>query len=304
MARSNSASNANCHGRSSSDHDTDDDGWGYSQARSHQKFDKHDRSRDSDHHRHDSHGKHESCKSGDRRDDDRYEFDLDLDKRRDGIDLEIDIDRHGRWLDVEIEIGSLDFDFKLDARHLQADTSPVVSVVGGDGTAVGEQTLVDADIFSRLIDLGSVTVAFGTATFKSAAVSDADLAFAAAETFADVSGADFVFVFNKKVSSASDCNTSFATETSTTTYIAIDFEDFDFAEGPIAFNFYERPHYLDLACGRCGTSRAPDIDGNVAMLDVDALVQAENSLVDVMSSILTVDDQLSSVSAMTMSAVG
>jgi hypothetical protein len=138
----------------------------------------------------------------DRRDDDRYDFDIDFDKRHDGIDFELEMERDGRWLDVEIEIGSLDFDLKLDARHLQPDTSPMVSLLGGDGTAVGEDTLVDADIFSRLIDLGSVTIAFGTAKFTSAATSDQDPAFAAATTFADVSGADFVFVFNKTASAS------------------------------------------------------------------------------------------------------
>jgi hypothetical protein len=293
MARSSSASNANRHRRHSSDDADDDDDRGHN---SHRK--------DDDGRGHDSHRKHESCNSDrndrGRRDDDRYEFDLDLDKRRDGIDLDIDIERDGRWLDVEIEIGSLDFDLKLDARHLQADSSPVASLVGGDGTAVGEQTLVDADIFSRLIDLGSVTVAFGAATFKSAAVSGEDLAFAAADTFADVSGADFVFVFNKKVSITSDGETSYATQTSTTTYIAIDFEDFDFSEGPIAFNFYDANTYLD----GCRGGRVPNIDGNVSVLDVDALARAENTLVDVLSSILTIEDQLSSVSAVAVSAVG
>ena len=213
------------------------------------------------------------------------------------------MDRDGRWLDVEIEIGSLDLDFKLDARKLQPDTSPTISLLGGDGTAVGEDTLVDADIFSRLIDFGSVTVAFGTAKFSSAAVSDQDPAFAAATTFADVSGADFVFVFNKTVSASSDCGTSYATETSTTTYIAIDFEEFDFREGQITYNFYSALTYLD-GCERCSGSRIPNIDGNVSMLEVDAQALGQNTLVDVLASILTIENQLSTVSAVTVSSVG
>ena len=285
MARSNSASNANRQKRHSSD-DDDDDGRGHHSHEKHESCndDRDDRGRD-------HHG---------RRGEDRYECDLDLDKRRDGIDLEIDVERDGKWLDVEIEIGSLDFDLKLDARHLKADTSLVASLVGGEGTAVGEETLVDANIFSRLIDLGSVTVAFGAATFKSAAVSGEELAFASAETFADVSGADFVFVFNKKASTSSDGETSYATQTSTTTYIAIDFEDFDLCEGPIVLNFYDANTYLN----GCKGGRVPDIDGNVSILDVDALAKAENTLVDVLSSILTIEGQLSSVSAMAVSAVG
>ena len=288
MARSNHA-NANRHGRYPWD-DDDHDSW-------------HHRRNDCDSHdNHSSSGKHGSPV---RRGDDRYEYDIDLDKKRDGVDFELDMERDGKWLEIDVEIGKLDFDLKLDARKLQPDTSPVVSMVGGDGTAVGNDTLVDADIFSRLIDFGSVTIAFGTAKFSSTAVSGEgqDPAFAAATTFADVSGADLVFVFNKTTSIFSDCDIPYAGETSTTTYIAIDFEEFDFKEGQITYNFYGASSYLD-GCGKCGGSRAPNIDGNVSMLEVDAQALGKNTLVDVLSSILTIEDQLSSVSAVTVSAVG
>ncbi len=288
MTRSNLANNGHRHKRSWLD-DRDDDDCDHGHA-NHRGDERDYRGRDERDHR--------------GRDDDRYEFDHDLDKRHDGIELDIDVERKGKWLDVEIEIGSLDFDLKLDARHLQPDTSPVASVIGCEGTAVGEQTLVDADIFSRLIDLGSVTVAFGTATCKSVAASDGDPAFAIADTFADVIGADLVFVFNKKVSMSPGSDSSFATETSVTSYIAIDFEDFDFAEGVIAYNFYDVGTYLDRACGGRNGGQNANINGNVAMLDVDAQALAENTLVDVLSSILTIEDQLSSVSAVTVSAVG
>jgi hypothetical protein len=281
MARSNLAKE-NRHGRRSPDDDDHD--------RSHHRSGECDGFSE----RHERHGS---------RSDDRYEFDIDLAKRRDGIDFELEIERDGRWLDIEIEIGSLDIDLKLDARHLQSDTSPVASLLGGDGAAVGEDTLVDADIFSRLIDLGSVTIAFGTAKFASAAVSDQDPAFASATTFADVSGADLVFVFNKTISTSSDCETSYATEMSTTTYIAIDFEDFDFKEGQIAFNFDDALAYLN-GCGRCSGSNIPNIEGNLSTLDVDAQALGENTLLDVLASILTIEDQLSSVSAVTVSSVG
>jgi hypothetical protein len=48
----------------------------------------------------------------------------------------------------------------------------------------------------------------------------------------------------------------------------------------------------------------PNIEGNLSTLDVDAQALAENTFVDVLSSILTIEDQLSSVSAVTVSAVG
>src|SRR5262245_52910593 len=153
-----------------------------------------------------------------------FELDLDLDKRRDGIDLDVDVDRHGKWLEIDVEFGGFDLDLKVDARHLQPDNSSTAALIGGEGNAVGEQTLVDADIFSRLIDLGDVTVAFGTATFKSVALTQGDLVFAGADTFADISGADIVIIFNDKTSATSSKNgTSFAGETSKTGYLAIDF---------------------------------------------------------------------------------
>lgn len=233
------------------------------------------------------------------------DLDIDVSCKGKGLDLDIDVDRKGKWLDVDIEIGSMDIDLKLDARHLRPDNEPMAVLTGGDATAVGEESLVDADIFARLLDLGAVTVAYGTSTFKSVAVSGEDAAFAAAATFADVSGADFVFIFNTKTSTVgSTCETSYAIETSTTSYIAIDFENFDFAEGQLTFNFSDAQSYLAGGCGRCYGSKTPDIDGNVSMLDVDASASAQNTIVDVLSSILTIEDQLSSVSAMAVTAGG
>jgi hypothetical protein len=151
-----------------------------------------------------------------------------------------------------------------------------------------------------------VTIGFGTAVFKSAATSaDGGMAFASAETFADVSGADFVFIFNKTVwTDGSGDESPYATAYSTSTYIAIDFEDFDFAEGQLTFNFYDTDGYLEGGCGRCSDGSMLNLAGNVAMLNADVQALAENTFVDVLASILTVEDQLSTVSAMAVSAVG
>lgn len=291
MARSN-AGNSHRNGRSFCDDDDDRRGdW------------IHPRDACDSHDYQDYYGSSRKHGSPVRQGDDRYEYEIEFDKKRDGFDFELDMDRDGKWLDIDVEIGKLDIDLKLDARKLLPDTSPVVSVLGGDGVAVGNDTLVDAEIFSRLIDFGSVTVAFGTAKFSSSAVSGQDPAFASAMTFADVSGADLVFVFNKTTSIFSDCDIPYAVETSTTTFIAIDFEDFDFKQGQITYNFYDAMTYLD-GNGKYGHSSVPNLDGNVSILDVDAQAVGKNTLVDVLSSILTLEDQLSSVSAVTVSSVG
>ena len=287
MARSNHA-NANRHGRYPWD-DDDHDNW-------------HHRRDDCDSHdNHNSSGKHGSPV---RRGDDRYEYDIDLDKKRDGVDFELDMERDGKWLEIDIEIGKLDFDLKLDARKLQADTSPVVSVVGGDGTAVGNDTLVTADIFSRLIDFGAVTIAFGTVKFSSTAVSGEgqDPAFAAATTFADVSGADLVFVFNKTTSIFSDCDIPYAGKRPRRLTLQSTSKSLISRKGRSPITSMERRH-TSMGAGSA-VDRAPNIDGNVSMLEVDAQALGANTLVDVFASILTIEGQLSSVSAMAVSAVG
>lgn len=231
------------------------------------------------------------------------EPDVDLDRNRDGIDLGINMDMQGKNLRVDIDLGCRDLKLKIDACQLQPDNDPVATLIGGEGNAVGEQTLVDADIFSRLIDLGSITVAFGVANFESTAISGEGLAYAAADTFADVSGADIVFIFTEKASGG-DGELLSATEVSRTAFVAVDFEEFDLRGGPLVFNYDD----IDLFTAggihsACTGSGNPQIEGNVALLNVDALAQAENTLVDVASSVLTVEDQLSSVSAVVVTAV-
>jgi hypothetical protein len=318
MAQSRSARNDSRHdqdsGRndhSSRDRDTDEGGDRNRQRDSGRERDDdrsgHDRGRRDDH---DCHDARDQCDEVDRRDyrhGDRHERmqDLDIEDRRHGIDLEIDMDRHGRRLDIEIEIGSFDLDLELDRRLLQPDDTSMAAVIGGEGNAVGENTLVDADIFSRLVDNGSVTVAFGTATFTAAAASGDGMVFAAADTFADVAGADVVLIFTDELMSDLEEGSLSAFERSTTRFVAIDFEEFDLLGGPIVLNSYDAAVLDDRECScECDDAERVQIEGNVAQLDVDATAASANTLVDVSSSVLTVDDQLSSVSAVTVTAVG
>lgn len=275
----------------------------------HDRCDKHDRSHDWRDNC-DNHGKfaHHHWHKGGHNDRCGRAPDVDLDKGRDGIDLDISMKTHGHYLCVDVDLGCRDFDFKFDVRKLLPDTSSLVTMVGGDGNAVGDNTLVDADIFSRLLDLGSISVAFGSANFTSAAVSENGFAFAGADTFADISGADLVFLFTQKTSAfSSEEGPSWATETSQTAYVAIDFEKFDLYGGPriVSCDDLDLIEMLlgNMPGGGGHGNAAPQIEGNVAVLNVDALAQAENTHLDVASSILTVEDQLSSVSAVVVGAI-
>lgn len=229
--------------------------------------------------------------------------DVNLDRKHDGIDLKVDVEQHGKNLCIDIDLGCRDLDLKFDARMLQPDSGPVTAIIGGEGNAVGEQTLVDADIFSRLMDLGSITVAFGSASFEATAVGEG-LAYAAANTFADVSGADVVFIFTEKtMMPPSQDGLSWAKEVSKTTYVAIDFETFDLCGGPLVLNYDDIDLFSSGNWRGCRGNDIPRIEGNVAELNVDALAQAENTLVDVSSSVLTVENELSSVSAMAVTGI-
>jgi hypothetical protein len=188
-------------------------------------------------------------------------------------------------------------------RLLQSDEIPMSVLVGGEGNAVGEDTLVDADISCRLIDRGAVTVAFGSASFESIAVSGDDLVFASAITFAEISGADLVLTLTRSTSTnCSEDGSSFASEQSTTRYVAIDFQDFDFLGGPLVLNYDDAGRYLGQNSCRCNDSGF-QIEGNVAQLETDASAEGENTLVDEAASLLTVEDQLSSVTAVVVTAV-
>jgi hypothetical protein len=307
MAQSSSARSDSRHQRESArdrddDHHRERDSRERDDDRSSREHDRHD-GRDWGDDRHD--GRHPYDMSNHRHDVDRgrHETEVDLDERRHGIDLDIDMDRHGRWLDIDVELGSLDVELEVDLRLLQPDETPMTAVVGGEGNAVGEDTLVDAVILSRLADRGAVTIAFGSASFESIAVSEDDLVFASAITFAEISGADLVFTFTRSTStSCSEDGSSFASEQSTTRYVAIDFEEFDFLGGPLVLNYDDAGRYLGHGSCRCNDGDI-QIDGNVAQLDADASAEDENTLVDVSASLLTVEDQLSSVSAVVVTAV-
>jgi len=254
----------------------------------------HDRGRRDDHERHDTRDQCDGSGRRDHRDGDRHErtHDVDIEDRHHGMDLEIDMDRHGRWLDIDIEVASLDLDLELDTRLLQPDDTSMAAVLGGEGNAVGGHTLVDADIFSRLIDNGAVTVAFGTATFTAASVLGDGPVFASADTFADVAGADVVLIFTDELMSSLEEGSLSAFERSTTRFVAIDFEEFDLLGGPIVLNSYDSAVLPDRGCSCvCDTERV-QIEGNVAQLNVDATTTAVNTHVDVSSSVLTVEDHL------------
>jgi hypothetical protein len=96
-------------------------------------------------------------------------------------------------------------------------------------------------------------------------------------------------------------NLSFAEETSKVSFVAVDFDDFDLLGEPLVVSA-DSAQYLDFGETRCRENVHDRITGNVAELDVDAAAFSAATLVDVLSSVLTVENQLSSVSAVVTTA--
>lgn len=176
----------------------------------------------------------------------------------------------------------------------QPSSSPLSVVLGGDATAVGTDTYASGNVISTTTGTGGATIVNGTATFTATAQSpQGETAYASATSFADVDGADFVFTFTKNSSASGD---GYWTETSTTRVIAIDCPAFDLPGGPMVINSSVDLPPLALASHS-------SISGNLATLDVIAEAYGNNTYVATDASVLTVEDQLSAVSAVVVSEI-
>ena len=95
---------------------------------------------------------------------------------------------------------------KAGGAARDADDDGVAAAVGGEGAATGDDTLTTGDVALRIVGRGPVTFVTGTATLTSAAESldGGEQPSARADTFANVTGADFVFTFSADTSGAGD----------------------------------------------------------------------------------------------------
>lgn len=194
---------------------------------------------------------------------------------------------------------------KFSAWATPTGDSGITAKLGGESTAVGTDTLADGDASLEVRDLGAVTVVRGTATFSASATSPAGTqSFATADSFAEVSGADYVFMrtITRGLPDRPGGDSTWS-ETSTTRMIAIDIEGITLSrtvqvtEGKANALIKElariKPENVDR------TKPAPvDPDGNVATVDVDVHVIGENTYATVDTSVLAVEDTLSTVNAL------
>lgn len=173
------------------------------------------------------------------------------------------------------------------SRHNPRDRleSAIDMEMGGSAEAVGEHTRATADLSAELRDTDAASFALGRATFKAAAEGGAE--FAAAYSYCDVSGADFVFT-------RTTTRTGQNWEESTTKVFAVDFAYLDTGQ-PIMItpeSSYSVNSYLSVA------------NGNVADADFDVKVSGENSLADVSAGVLAIEDVYSGSSIDATLAIG
>jgi hypothetical protein len=155
--------------------------------------------------------------------------------------------------------------------------SALVLTVGGVALASGENTLTDGEIHTVVQDMGRVTKAVGDASFTAAADSPAGgEAYAVADTFADATGADLVFI--RAIQSAPDFGgDGSALSTSQLKIVAIDIHGFEFADGPrVVGATLEIPSRGEV-----------DISGHLATVGADAEAIGDNTLAHTQTFALT-----------------
>lgn len=115
-----------------------------------------------------------------------------------------------------------------------SDQGAFAAFIGGEGSAIGVNTLTTGEAMLEIVDYGPVTVMWGTAAVFSVAVSaDGEEAAVHSDTYGGVAGADLVFTFSADISGGgSDHDGTPETAASTTHLFAVDIANFDFPGGP------------------------------------------------------------------------
>ncbi len=171
----------------------------------------------------------------------------------------------------------------------------LVLSAGATATAVGENTFASTAVDATVAMRGLITFAFGRATATATANSPTgETAFGVAETFVDVAGADLLLTATHYASGNGGGSRNWWSETSTTTFLAIDVAGLSPQGGPVAGRFdteatLTKPPLIPAA--------------NVALFDTDVLVLGQKTLADVQVEALALEDQLSTSTIQVLAAL-
>jgi hypothetical protein len=175
-----------------------------------------------------------------------------------------------------------------------SNDSGMVTVLIGDAAALGQDTLASVELSLGLKDHGNLSKATGVVVAVAISDGSADGApFVLADTDLIVDGADKVQI---KTATVSGEQAGVSYEISVLTFKAMDHANKD---DDVKVKIHDNGHHgLDIL------DFTIELNGNVATATFDAQASAENTLIAVDTSVLTVQDELSSSTIVTTAAVG
>jgi hypothetical protein len=184
-------------------------------------------------------------------------------------------------------------------HHQSPATAPdpqdgLIAVIGGSAAAAGDGSAVSGFVENLALDEGAYSIAMGEAIFQASAHSARPGgAAAAADTFLDVSGADFII---EREVGQSRHGAHDASAFSELDYLAIDIHGWSPKHGPIVID-------LDQSFGHHQPFGQQPLEGAFAQVFAMAEAHGANTLSATLTSALTVENQFSFVHGMAMVAL-
>ncbi|MGZ5908533.1 MAG: hypothetical protein ACXWLB_01590 [Reyranella sp.] len=170
----------------------------------------------------------------------------------------------------------------------------LVAVVGGSAIAAGEGTAVTGFVENFAEDMGRYSIAMGEAVFQASAYSsEPGGALAAAGTFLDVSGADFIF---ERETDQAKQGLHDAAARAELDYFSIDIHGWSPPYGPIVVE-------LDQSFGHHQPFGHDPSYGNFTQVIAMAEAHGANTLSATLTTALTIENQFSFVHGMAMVAL-
>ena len=124
-------------------------------------------------------------------------------------------------------------DRAVESGFTDIDDTPIVATFGGEASAYGDNSLAKGLMLGQAVDVGLVSYAMGTCSFTAAATATGDdTALAITNSFATITGADIVITFGRHGSTPLTSGADLAYSTSTTSFLAVDLEFWDFCARP------------------------------------------------------------------------
>ena len=184
------------------------------------------------------------------------------------------------------------------------DSQGMSAVLGGEAVAAGTNTLTAGNLSGTLIGGGSASSAQLSASMVAASQSPTGTPFAAADTFAGVSHGTEALVGTTVQSASSTQGPAggAATATSTTNLTAYDIHPSTAGGDPVAGTNASGEN--DPVAGADYAQANVNIDGNIALIEFNALALGDDSLASVDAVALAVEDTLSVSSGLIELGIG